>query len=122
MQMAMSTSGSGHRIKQTVKELIFPNVVPNMSETGLKTNRMEKDKKHGLMKQFILEIIKTGRSMEKVNLCGEMIVLTKGISMKILFTDLVGMNGKMEEFMRVNGKITECMERELSLGPMEENM
>jgi len=50
-----------------------------MKECGIKINKMEKEKKLGLMDQFIQEIIKWDKKMEKVNFNGKMEVVIKEV-------------------------------------------
>lgn len=42
-------------------------------------------------------------------------------SRTIIFTGMELINGLTKEFIKVNGKITKCMEKEFFLGKMEEN-
>lgn len=60
--------------------------------------------------------------MVKENSTGQMEVTMMVILNKITFMDMVFMNGLMVENIKVNGKIIKCMEKEISLGQMEENM
>ena len=51
-----------------------------------------------------------------------MIVRMKATFLKTIFTDMENMNGKTEEFMKVNGRIIKCKVKGHSYGLMEENM
>ena len=109
-------------IRPMEMEPTFLNVGLSMSVNGLKTNKMVKVNKPGLIKQFTLVSTKMAKNMVKANLCGQMTVPMKEISSKITFTDSESMNGKMEESTKENGETTKCKAKEHSLGQMEENM
>ena len=82
---------------------------------------MEMANKHGQMKLSISDSIRPAKNTVKANLCGLTIVLIMEISFKITFTAMANINGKMEESMKVSGKITKCKEKAPSHGQMEEN-
>lgn len=83
---------------------------------GKMINRMDMDKKLGLIKQFTKANIRKEENMEKVNFYGRMIVPIKGNSLKIISMDLGNIYGKMVEFMKENGKTTKCKEKEYFYG------
>jgi hypothetical protein len=62
------------------------------------------------------------RNMEKASLLGQMEAPTPVIFMIIIFTEQVSMNGLMEEYSMVNGRIIKWKAMEHLHGLMDVNM
>lgn len=121
MPMGTSTSENGPKTKPTAKAPTFPNAVPNMLETGSKTNRTAEARKHGQIKLFTLESTRTAKNMERENSCGPMTAPMKETSSKTTFTASVDTNGRTAGSTKDNGRTTKCKGKEPSPGLMAEN-
>jgi len=93
-----------------------------MMEIGKMINSMVTERKPGLTKLFIKEIISMEKNMERVHFYGKMTAVMKVNSLKTIFKVLVNTFGKMVGLMKVSGKITKWMEKGFLRGLMEEGM
>lgn len=122
MQMAMFTKENGRMIRLTDKESILMLMVQDTKDNGLRINNMAMVLKDGQMVPLMKVNIHKERSMEKENSPGLTLVHSLAISLTTIFMEVVSMNGQMEEFILVIGKITRWKVMEPSLGQMAENM
>jgi hypothetical protein len=92
-----------------------------MMEIGRMINNMVTERKRGLIKLFIKEIISMEKNMERAHFYGKMIAAMRVNLLRTIFKVLVNTFGKMGGPMKENGKITKWMEREFLHGLMEED-
>ncbi len=76
-----------------------------MKANGTKTINMDKELKHGLMDQSLLELIKQDEEMDQVNSIGVMVLYIQDSSKMVKFKVMVNVNGLMEKVIKGNGKI-----------------
>jgi hypothetical protein len=81
-------------------------------DNGKMIDKMEKDKKYGLMVIVIKANIKMEKKMVEEFLNGLMVQSMLENFFKIIYKDKVNIVGKMEENMLVNGKIIKWMAEE----------
>lgn len=93
--------------------------MPNTKGNGRKISKMDMVKSTGQIKQYIKGSIKLERNMEKVYFYGKTIALMRASFFRITFMDLVNIPGKMEGFIRENGKTIKCKGKESLLGLMD---
>lgn len=87
-------------------------MVLNILDNGKMTDKMEKEKKFGLMVLVIKANIKMEKKMGEELLDGLMVLYMLENFFKIIYKDKVNIVGKMEENMLENGKIIKWMEKE----------
>lgn len=76
-----------------------------MKANGTKTINMDKELKHGLMDQSLLELIKQDEEMDQVNSIGVMVLYIQDNSKMVKFKVMVNANGLMEKVIKGNGQI-----------------
>ena len=121
MLMGMFIMESGKMTKPMDTASTTIQTVPDMKDTGLRINSMEKAKRSGLTMPATRVSIKTGRNMVAVNSFGLMDQLTPVISLRTIFTDWESTRGQMAGNMTVNGRTTRWMVRVSSHGQMAVN-
>jgi hypothetical protein len=84
----------------------------NILDNGKMIDKMEREKKYGLMVLVIRANIKMEKKMVEVFLNGLMVQSMLENFFKITYKDRVNIVGKMEENMLVNGKIIKWMGEE----------
>jgi len=120
MLMAMSMKENGKMIKLMEKESITIQMELVMKVTGMRTNSMVRELKHGQMMLNIQGVTKMERRMDMVNLCGQMDLPTKGSSLITIYTVKEYIHGQISENSTVSGLIIKCMDKEFSRGLMVE--
>jgi len=143
--MVIFTTGSGRTTRLTALAFTLMLMALNTKATGLKIGNMEKVKKLGLITPSMRVHTRTERSMEEVNLCGQMdhatlvslrtTILTGMVSTRGLMAAnikdsgnatrwrvLVSSAGKTREGTRVNTSMTKKKDMEYSPGLMVESM
>eukprot|EP00350_Pseudokeronopsis_sp_OXSARD2_P004643 CAMPEP_0170553492 /NCGR_PEP_ID=MMETSP0211-20121228/11320_1 /TAXON_ID=311385 /ORGANISM="Pseudokeronopsis sp., Strain OXSARD2" /LENGTH=150 /DNA_ID=CAMNT_0010861861 /DNA_START=251 /DNA_END=703 /DNA_ORIENTATION=- len=83
MWMETSTKGIGLMIKQTVMESTFTSMVPGMQVNGQMICKMEKERKHGQMDQYMKGTIFWARNRGTGNTVGKMDRYMKANGLKI---------------------------------------
>jgi len=78
-------------------------------------NKMEKEKKFGLMVLVTKDYIIKEKNMEMEYLNGPMDLFMKGNFIKIIFKDKENIDGKMVENILENGKIIKWMAKEYNI-------
>jgi len=116
--MVMCILENGRMIEQMEKANIYLIMGLSILEIGRMISNLDMVKRNGRMVHFTKEIMRLGRSKEKVHLFGVTIVLMKVIFMKIIFMEKGNMFGKMGEFILGNGITIKCMEQVVSHGQM----
>mgnify|MGYP006081381489 CR=1 FL=1 len=139
--MARSTKATGKTIKQTEEEdsfmptatyitasgkMIRPTVMVSTTTltaqstkaNGKRINNTVKVKKSGLIMPAMKVCIRTERSMDTVNLTGQMVQPTLEISSIITLREAVNTPGVTEDNTMVNGAITKCTALVSSHGTM----
>jgi hypothetical protein len=108
-------------IKLKEKENIYILMAHHIMEIGMKINSMVMEWKLGLMGLVIKDFTIMEKNKELDNLNGQMVLLIKEISKRIIFMVKESIIGLMVENLLEIGKIEKWMERENILGQMEEN-
>ena len=93
-------------------------MVPNMKATGEMINKTDMVRKCGPMELSLKVNTKKVKRKEKGILHGQMVPTMWGTFTTIIFTEKECIDGLMEEYMTVRGKIIKCMDMEYFLGQM----
>ena len=122
MLMVMFMKGSGRTIRLMGRDSIHIQMDLDMRESGERTSSMDKELRGGLMEHVIRGNILMERSMERENSYGLITAPTLETFLTIIYRELEFMNGLMEEYSMVIGKIIRCKDMELLPGLMEGGM
>jgi hypothetical protein len=118
MAIFMMENGSTIKLMDMVSTIIL--MVLCMRDTGEMIFNMVKEKNHGLMDQFMKDIIWLERNMEWVFIVGMMEANTQENGMKIKSKDLEHTAGSMVDNIKVSGLITIWTEWVFIPGLMED--
>ena len=120
MEMFMKENGSTIRLME--KEHTFIWMEQNIQGSGLKTNNMAMESRHGQIMHVTKVIMSKERNMVPVLLNGPTPQCLLENSIITTSRERVFICGPMDADMRVSGRIIKCTEKEVSHGQMEEFM
>lgn len=88
----------------------------SISASGKTINNIIKAKKYGPTEHNLRAYMQTVKKMARENFCGLMALLLKAISLIMSYKVKAFTNGLTIEYLRANGRIIKCMEKEYLLG------
>jgi hypothetical protein len=94
----------------------------NILDTGKKTSKMEREKRHGLTEHNMRATISSGKNMDKVPLFGPMGPTIRENSYSITSRDMVNTAGQTVADTVATGETIKWKEQEFSLGLMADAM
>jgi len=114
--------GIGVMTRLMVEDYIYILVVHRMMVIGMMINSMDTELRNGLMEHYMMDSIQMEKKTGKVIFCGLINQVMKDNFLIIIYMVMVHINGQMEGSIQVFGKKIKCMEMEVLVGQMEENM
>jgi hypothetical protein len=122
MQIEMCTQAIGLMIRLMGMVSIFIQMVPDMKENGTLISNKEKEKRAGLMEQYLRVNTWKARNTVKGTSSGLMEATTAESSRITTFMEQDTTGGLMAEHTMASGNSTRCMGMEYLHGMMADNM
>ena len=121
-QMVTYMRGNGKMIKHMVKEPRFIKMDRKMKDKGLRINKKEKVKNHGLMDHALRVFTRKEKKLGQVILHGLMVLVIMVSFSLTISKDMVSTFGLTKEHIQVFGFRIKCMGMGYSHGLIIENM